>query len=178
MLFQSFTYGQRSTRKLHLSTTINYPDSFAGRFFNVILINSDTVPFLLRLGPSKKIKNNDTYDLARAYTCNNPLGREYYDLDNLVSEENNCVRWYTLQLIIPKDSLHFVVKLKDFDQLDTARLYFCFTKEITKVDRELDMYADPKKIVMMKDGRDFKSNYVSIHKNTLTVVLQIGRQTE
>jgi hypothetical protein len=67
----------------------------------------------------------------------------------------------------PKDTLRFVVKLKDFDKSATSRFYYCYTREIKKVDRELQMYTEPEKVYMMKENRDFETNFVAIDKNAL-----------
>ena len=164
---QQMVYGQRATRSPKPSTAIYQPATFEGRYFTVTLTNNDTVPIFLKLGPSSQIENGDTLNLARTYPCNSPTIGEYYDLHDLVDQENNCIRWYTLQQIKPKDTLRFVVKLKDFDKSDTSRFYYCYTKEIKEVDRELDLYTGPKKIYMMKESRDFKTDYVVIDKNAL-----------
>jgi len=165
LLLQPSANGQRATRKPVPLTTISHIDSFTVRYFYVTLFNTDTVPVLLKLGPTSQIAPNDTLRLARTFPCSDPSSGEYYDLHDLVSEEDNCVRWYTLQLIKPKDSLQFVVKLKDFDKANTSRLYLCYTKEITKTDRELNLYVDPKKIYMQKESRKFKTSYVAINEN-------------
>jgi hypothetical protein len=165
-LLQTSSYAQRATRKLESSTITTTSKNFEGRFFTVTLSNTDIVPILLKLGPYKRIDNNDTLNLARTYPCNDRSVGEYYDLHDLVSEEDNCVRWYSLQLVKPNDSLQFVIKLKDFGNSDTSRLYFCYTKEIKVVDKEYGFYTDPKKFLMMKDMRDFSTNYVTLTKNT------------
>jgi hypothetical protein len=59
------------------------------------------------------------------------------------------------------------VKLKDFDKSDTSRFYYCYTKEVRIVDRELNLYTEPKKIYIMKESRDFKTDYVVICKDAL-----------
>jgi hypothetical protein len=171
LFFQLFSHGQRSKRNNQSLVTTYQPDSFAGHYLKITLTNSDTVPVLLRLGPGKRIENNDTLSLARMYPCNNPSVGEYYDLDYLVSEEINCVRWYTLQLIKPKDTLQFILKLKDFLAGDTTRLYSCFTKEITKMDKELNLYSDPKSIIIMKDVRNFKTTYINVAVATPNMVV-------
>lgn len=159
--------GQRTTRKPQVRPEVYQPPTFAGRYFTVTLINSDTVAILLKLGPTKQIENGDTLKLARTYPCSSPAVGEYYDLHDQVSEEDNCVRWYTLQTLKPNDTLRFVVKLKDFDKSDSSRLYYCYTKEVKKIDKELHMYDDPEKVYMMKEGRDFETNFVAIGKNAL-----------
>ncbi|RYE44533.1 MAG: hypothetical protein EOP48_22535 [Sphingobacteriales bacterium] len=116
---------------------------------------------------SKHITNGDTLNLARTYPCTSPTVGEYYDLHDIVDEENNCVRWYTLQQIRPKDTLRFVVKLKDFDKSNASRLYYCYTKEIKDTDREHILNTDPKLIYIMKESRDFETSYVVIHKDAL-----------
>jgi hypothetical protein len=160
-------FGQRATRRTQLSTAAYQPVTFEGRYFIVTLTNTDTIPILLKLGPTKPIENGDTLNLARTYPCSSPTVGEYYDLHDLVGQEDNCVTWYTLQQIKPKDTLRFVVKLKDFDKSDTSRFYYCYTKEVRIVDRELNLYTEPKKIYIMKESRDFKTDYVVICKDAL-----------
>lgn len=167
LFVQNTVFCQRSTRKPQLSTSIYQPPVFEGRYFPVMLTNTDTIPFFLKLGFSKQIENGDTLNLSRNFPCSNPSVGDYYDLHDLVAQEDNCVRWYSLQQIKPKDTLLFVVKLKDFGNSDTARFYYCYTKEVKKVDRELHLYADPKKIYLMKDSHDFQTSYVVIYKESL-----------
>jgi len=169
-------YGQRANRSTEQSTENYQPAIFAGRYFNVTLFNNDTVPILLKLGPTTQIANGDTLDLARTYPCSNPSVGEYYDIQDLVSEEDNCLRWYTLQPIKPKDTLKFVVKLKDFDNSDTSRFYYCYTKEIKMVDKELNLYIDPKKIYMMTEPRKFEVSYMVLDKNAPNNSFIIGWQ--
>jgi hypothetical protein len=175
LLLQTIIYGQRATRRPQPLTSLYQPATFEGHYFTVTLTNTDTVPVLLKLGPTSHIKNSDTLNLARTYPCSNPSVGEYYDLHDLVSEENNCLGWYTLQLIKPKDTLRFVIKLKDFDKSDTSRIYYCYTKEIKKVDKELNLYADSKKIYMMKDSRNFRTSFIAVDKNALnTCFAKVG----
>ena len=167
LFVQYKVFCQRSTRRPRPSTSIYQPPVFQGRYFAVTLTNTDTIPILLKLGFSKQIENGDTLNLSRIFPCGNTSVGEYYDLHDLVAQEDNCVRWYSLQQINPKDTLRFVVKLKDFGNSDTARFYYCYTKEIKKVDRELNLYTDPKKIYLMKDSRDFQTSYVVINREAL-----------
>jgi hypothetical protein len=164
---QQMVYAQRATRSFKAPTAIYQPTIFESRYFAVTLTNTDTVSILLKLGPFRRIENGDTLNLARTYPCNSPTVGQYYDLHDLVDQEDNCVRWYTLQQLKPKDTLRFMVRLKDFDNSDTSRFYCCYTKKIKKVDRELNLYTEPKKIYIMKESRDFKTNYVVIGKNAL-----------
>jgi hypothetical protein len=164
---------QRISRIPQTTSTSTYSAPFSGRLFNVTLTNDGADSILLKLSPSKKIKNNDTLNLSRTYHCNNSLFDEHYDLDNTYSQISSCVNWYTLQLIKPGDSLHFVVKLGDFDLTDTARLYFFFTNSFTKIDREVEMHRDPRKIYMMKEERNFLANYVILEKNMSGITLAI-----
>lgn len=178
ILLTHFAFGQRTTRRPQTVTTINQPDTFAGRYFNITLSNNDTVPILLKLGPRSQIGNNDTLNLARTYPCSNPSAGEYYDLHDLVSWESSCVTWYTLQVIKPGDTIQFLVKLKDFDKSDSSRLYYCYTREITANDRELNMYVDRTKVYMQKEGRDFKTSFVVLDKHAPNSSFAIGWQTE
>jgi len=164
---QPFVFGQRATRKPQSTPIVLRPTTFEGRYFTVTLTNTDSVPVFLKLGPTRQIQNGDTLSLARTYPCSSPTVGEYYDLQGLVDQEDNCVRWYTLQQIKPEDTLKFIVKLKDFDKSDTSRFYYCYTKEVRRVDKELHMYDDPKTIYMMKESRDFETNFVAIDKNAL-----------
>src|SRR5689334_18763005 len=94
-LFVQYTvFCQRSTRRPQPTTSIYVPPVFQGRYFAVTLTNTDSVPILLKLGYSKQIENGDTLNLARTYPCNNASIGEYYDFHDLVSQEDNCVRWY------------------------------------------------------------------------------------
>ncbi|MBA2746303.1 MAG: hypothetical protein H0U44_08775 [Flavisolibacter sp.] len=172
-----FACGQRATRRPQTATTISQPDTFSGRYFAVTLVNNDTVPVLLKLGPRSQIDNKDTMNLARTYPCSNPSVGEYYDLHDLLSWEGSCVTWYTLQLIKPADTIRFVVKLKDFDKSDTSRLYYCYTREITTTDRQLNMYADRTKIYMQKEERNFQTSYVVLDKHAPNSGFAIGWQT-
>jgi hypothetical protein len=164
---QQFVYGQRTTRRPQPSIAVYQPAPFEGRYFNVTLTNTDTVPILLKIGITKQIANGDTLNLARTYPCSSLTEGEYYDLHDLVADEDDCVRWYTLQQIRPKDTLRFVVRLKNFYKSATSRFYYCYTKEIKVVDKELQLYTDPGKIYLMKENRDFETNFVTINKNAL-----------
>lgn len=145
--------------------TINQPGTFPGRCFSITLSNNDTVPVLLKLGPVGQIEDNDTLNLARTYPCSHPAERSSYDLHDLLSWESSCISWYTLQLIKPGDTLQFMVRLKDFDESGTSRLYYCYTKEIIGIDKELNMYADRTKIYMQKEARSFQTSYVVLNKH-------------
>jgi hypothetical protein len=164
LVLQIFSYGQRSGRRpLHANPVyVSYEEpTFSGQCFKLTLINDDTIAVLLRIRPGKRIEHSDTLNLPRIYSCIDPT-REHYDLDYSAQWESSCVRWYSLQLIKPRDTLHFTVNLKDFGEADSARLYFCFTQQILKVDTNLDLYSDPKKIYIMKEGRDFQTNYIRL----------------
>src|SRR5687767_220819 len=99
IFLQPLVFGQQSTRNPQSTPVVYLPTTFEGRYFEVTLINSDTVPVFLKLGPITQIENGDTLNLARTYPCSSPTVGEYYDLHDLVDQEDNCVRWYTLQLI-------------------------------------------------------------------------------
>jgi hypothetical protein len=167
LLAQQSIYAQRLTKIPQASTAVYQAPAFQGRYFTVTLTNTDTVPILLKLGITKQITNGDTLNLARTYTCSSPTVFEYYDLHDLVNEENFCIRWYTLQQITPKDTLRFVVKLKDFDKSDTSRIYYCYTREIKEADKKHILNTDPKPIYVMKESRDFETSYVVINRDAL-----------
>ncbi len=57
---------RRTSSANSVYTSYNEP-AFSGQCFNITLINSDTTPTLLRLGPGKRIENGDTVTLARIY---------------------------------------------------------------------------------------------------------------
>lgn len=178
LFLQPIAFAQRATKKSQPSNNIYQTDNFTGRYISVTLFNLDTVPVLLKLGPTRQLVNNDTLNLARTFPCSNPFAGEYYDLHDLVSWENSSVGWYTLQLIKPKDSIRFVVKLNGFDKSDTSRLYYCYTKEIKKIDRDLDLYADIENIYMQKEERNFKTKYITIDKHAPNSGFAISWQME
>ena len=173
LLLQLIVFGQRATKKPQTSNNIYQTDNFTGHYFTVTLFNIDTLPVLLKLGPTRQLVNNDTLNLTRTFPCSNPSAGEYYDLHDLLNMENSCVYWYTLQLIKPGDTIKFTVKLKDFDKSDSSRLYYRYTREVTTTDRELNMYADPTKIYMQKEDRDFQTNFVVLNKHAPNIALAL-----
>lgn len=179
LLFQTVLFGQRNGRRLQPSITAAYqPKTFEGRLFPVTLSSNDTVLVFLKLGFSKPIENGDTLNLARTYNCNNPESGGYYDLHDLVEQENNCLRWYNLQPIKPGDTLRFFVRLKDFDETATSKLYYCYTKEIKSIDKELKLYSDPKLIYLTHEPRNFESRRVILGRDLRDYTINIGWQAE
>jgi hypothetical protein len=174
LLLQLTSFGQRSGRRSLSSSAANRHyegPKFNGPFFEVKLINGDTIPFLLRLGLSKRIVNKDTLSLARIYSCNKPVTSVYYDLDNPASEILSCVSWYSFQLINPKDTFHFTISLNHYEETDAGRLYYCYSKKVTKQDENHALHSDPKTIYITKDARDFDTNYIVLSTDKPNVIL-------
>jgi hypothetical protein len=171
LFLQPLVFGQRLPGNSQATPVVYKPAIFEGRYFTLTIVNFDTVPILLQLGPTKLKAKGDTLNLARTYPCSSPEIGEYYDLHDLVEQENNCLRWYTLQTIKPRDTTRFVVKLKDFHKSDSSRLYYSYTREVKKIDKELHMYEDTKTIYIMKEDRDFETNFITIDKNALNTGL-------
>jgi hypothetical protein len=169
------TYCQRALRRPRPISAFTSSVPFSGRLFDVTLTNGGNDSILLRLGAGKKIHGDDTLDLIRTSHCNTSEAGEHYDLDVGPDEVISCVSWYTLQLLKPGDTLHFMVKLENFDQADTARLYFFYTKSFTKSDREVEYYYDPKKIYIMKEERKLLSSFVVAEKNEAKIALRVSR---
>lgn len=163
ILFGSIIHAQRSGRRAAKAITTFQPEMFEGRFFNVDLSNADTIPILLKLGYCKQIENGDTLNLARSFNCGNSSNEEYYDLHDLVSEEDNCIRWYSLQLIEPGTYLSFVVKLKDYEKASNSKLYYCFTKELQKFEKELNLAKATNHIVIMRGPQKFSTACISLN---------------
>lgn len=171
------THCQRASRRPQSTSLITSSIPFSGRLFYATLTNEGKDSILLKLGPYNRIDRDDTLNLVRTSHCDNSTIGEHYDLDNN-SEQIGCVNWYTLQLIKPKETIQFLVRMGDFDQTDTARLYFFFTKIFTRLDRELELYGNPQKIYMMKESRKFLSGYVVVEKSNPNITLAICRDDE
>ncbi len=166
------TYCQRASRRPQSTSLFTSSVPFSGRLFNATLTNDGKDSILLKLGPYNRIDRNDTLNLLRTSHCDYSTIGEHYDLDNN-SEQIGCVNWYTLQLIKPRETIQFLLRMGDFDQTDTAHLYFFFTKSFTKLDRELELYSNPQKIFMMKESRKFLSGYVVVEKSNPNIILAI-----
>lgn len=174
LLLQLTSYGQRSGRRPLPSSGVNRQyerPKYNGPFFDVTLINGDTIPFLLRLGLSKRIENKDTLSLARIYNCNKPDSGVYYDLDYPASDILSCERWFSFQLVNPRDTIDFTVSLNHYEETDAARLYFCYTNEVTVQDKNHALSADPKTIYITKDERDFDTNHIVLSRRKPNVIL-------
>lgn len=159
--------GQRVSR-LQSSTSIIHnaeKDTSPGRYFNVTLTNNDTVPILLKLGPKTVIGNYDTISLG--ITCSyTDDDDKRYDLNESSSLDDNCDCWYILELIKPKDTIYFVIKLLGFDQLDIAKLYYSYTREIPSIDQENKLNKDHDIIYFRKDKRDFDTQQILLNKHS------------
>ena len=174
LLLQLISYGQRSGRRplSPSATSIAYEGpKFNGRFFDVTLINGDTIPFLLRLGLSKRIENKDTLSLARIYSCSKPVTGVYYDLDYPASDVLSCVRWFSFQLVNPGDTFHFTVSLNDYEETDAGRLYYCYSNKITRQNEKHAFDSDPKTIYITKEAGDFDTNYIVLSTDKPNVIL-------
>ena len=174
LLLQLISYGQRSGRRpLSSSAATRHYEGpkFNGPFFDVTLINGDTIRFLLRLGLSKRLENKDTLSLARIYNCNKPDSGVYYDLDNPDSEVVSCVRWFSFQLVNPRDTIDFTASLNHYEETDAARLYYCYSNKVTKQDENHALHSDPKTIYITKDARDFDTNYIVLSTDKPNVIL-------
>jgi hypothetical protein len=174
LVFHLLGYAQRSGRNPRTSPsttgyTFNSQPSSPGRYYSMLLTNKDSSPILLRLGLTKRIDDNDTLTLTRIISCQNSAAGLSYDLDYPAVLESSCVRWYSFQLINPGDSIYFTVKLNNLAEPDTAKLYCCFTNEITNEDKVL--YTDPTKIYIRGEtGRDFKTDRIDLYKTGLNVI--------
>jgi hypothetical protein len=126
---------------------------------------------LLRLGLSKRIENKDTLSLARIYSCSKPVTGVYYDLDYPASDVLSCVRWFSFQLVNPRDTFDFTVSLNDYEETDAGRLYYCYTNKITRQDEHHALYSDPKTIYITKEERDFDTKHIVLSTSKPNVIL-------
>jgi hypothetical protein len=138
------------------------PLAVSGKVIQVEITNADTLPVYLRFGPWRSIWQVDTVALVRYYSCRQNQQYPYYELDYFVSEENNCVSWYTLQKINPGDTVRLVCKLKDLADTDSSTLYIKYLKDLDRLESIAKYLNDPNTIVQLKESMEFKHTYVEI----------------
>jgi hypothetical protein len=148
-------FSQRVTRRSQQTTLFYHAPVLQSRYFSAVLTNTDSVPILLKLGICKRLDNGDTLNLARISPYPNPSMGEYY-LHYLVDQENEDALWYTLQEIRPNDTLRFIVRLKDFDNTDSAKFSYSYTREIKEADSKNSLNSDHK-LFVMKEPREFNT---------------------
>jgi len=160
--FISTSFGQR-VHKTQQVASILPPETVKGQLIQVQIINADSVPLYIRSGPFHFLNGGDTVELAKIYDCTDDSKKPYYDLDYLTSEENNCVRWYTLQMVNPGDTVGVTCRLTGFNWNDSTRLYIGYITKLRSDDSRL--FSDPNAIYIMKEPRAFEWIYLQIQKS-------------
>ncbi len=133
-----------------------------GKVIQVEITNADTMPVYLRFGPWRSIWHIDTVALVRYYSCLQNQQNSYYELDYFVSEENNCIPWYSLQKINPGDTARLFCKLKDLTNADSSKLYVKYLKNLARLQSIDNDLNDPNTVVQLRGAMEFKHMYVEI----------------
>ena len=119
----------------------------------------------MKLGPKTQIENNDTLSLGITYSCTDDDDK-YYDVNESSFLLDNCIGWYTLQLIKPEETIHFVIELIGFDKFIIPKFYYSYTKEIKPFDREHYLNKDRSIIYIEKDKRHFHVKQILLNKQS------------
>jgi|GEM_PF-3586697 len=149
-------------RSAQSDARVYQPPVITGKIIRVEITNADTLPVYLRFGPWKSIHTTDTVALVRYYSCQQNRQYTYYELDYFVSQENNCLLWYTLQKVNPGDTVRLFCKLKDLTDTETSKLYIRYLKDLGSLQFIASQLNDPNKIVQLRESIEFKQIYIDI----------------
>ena len=140
------------------------PEYIAGPVIHVHIFNSDTVPIYLRFGPSHSVWLDDTINLAKVYSCTDDSKKPYYDLDYLKSEEDNCIRWFSPQILNPGDTAEITCRLTDHNLNDSTRLYIGYTAKMPAPVQDT-LRLNKNVLILMRGPNEFKWLQINIPGN-------------
>lgn len=147
--------------------------NYSAPCFSLRLVNIGTVPVFIKLDAENRRYNLDTLFLYRTNAGSRTSNWHEYELDRSVDGDYSCLSWYVLYPLFPGDSAQVIIKPKDFDTGDTAKLICSFTREILPVDREMDLYRDQSKILLQHGHRNFESLSMLINKGSISAELRL-----